>query len=939
MKEAPRGPFSRIRWFCNDGTIFPPRPYSCGDHGGGVQHGERSERTQILRDQGYSIANILADIKPEEFVLEKEHDSIMKQILLEQFLILADDGWILRKARYYRGALQAETEARVGRKLLEEMVKKQVWRQDRFPVLRESARLLPGTDGRDKMHSLVRQQALDFAKEDPDFEPIRIKIHVKPEASDAELVLKHIDKAKPELQGTYMQFAQSINSLYSSVDPIGEINSFVEKLPDATLRKKLQKSAELFQTDSPGTRFGAASELLATVRNGLEKNSDRGLDLLNLSLVLERELFVQSEKLGKNIHTVSPLERLELLSHSISSLYGLGFLSKRQQQALQETISELLLVKSIKASQLREKLNYLAHASFWCQRTLAFHFQEIVSRWSAIEPLSKTYIDDRLHASPLNFYAHVLDSLLEESDKVLGIEHVIFGKTITSGAKALNPGLSRGVLHISLNEKEQTFEQNGIYVLPVTTSDLPRVSGILTAGEGNSLSHVQLLARNLGIPNVAIDPKLFDLLKPFDGKPVVLAVSQQGVVKLAEDSKQWDSVFAQKQEEPKSLIRPDMEKLDVGEKRFLSLAAMRSSDSGRVAGPKAANLGELKHHFPEAVTEGLVIPFGVFYDLMGQEFTPGGPSAIGWLKGQYEKMDSVRADDAKHQQVVEETLSAMQAWLLAVDPGDDFRRRLRSEMERVLGKDGNYGVFVRSDTNVEDLPGFTGAGLNKTVANVVGFENILSAIKRVWASPFAKRPFYWRQMHMEHPEDLYISVLLMKSVPVEKSGVLVTADLKTGSSDWLSVAINEGVGGAVAGQFAEEIRINGKDGSVVLQAQASEPQKRIVPLTGGVQKIAASGRNNVLTLAEITTLRTFARDIPERFPMLRDLKEQAVPADVEFGFLNNKLVLFQIRPFLNSTHARNSLFLNNMDSQLHKRANMWVDIRPDLSTNKEEELR
>ena len=28
------------------------------------------------------------------------------------------------------------------------------------------------------------------------------------------------------------------------------------------------------------------------------------------------------------------------------------------------------------------------------------------------------------------------------------------------------------------------------------------------------------------------------------------------------------------------------------------------------AGGKGANLGELKHHFPEAVTEGPVIPFG-----------------------------------------------------------------------------------------------------------------------------------------------------------------------------------------------------------------------------------------------------------------------------------------------------------------------------------------
>ena len=66
MKTADRGPFSRIRWYCNDGTVHPPRPYPCESRGGGVQHGEWSDRTQTLRDQGYYIANVFAtmDIRP-----------------------------------------------------------------------------------------------------------------------------------------------------------------------------------------------------------------------------------------------------------------------------------------------------------------------------------------------------------------------------------------------------------------------------------------------------------------------------------------------------------------------------------------------------------------------------------------------------------------------------------------------------------------------------------------------------------------------------------------------------------------------------------------------------------------------------------------------------------------------------------------------------------
>ena len=38
MKASPKGPFQRIRWFCEDGTVLPPKE-SCREHGGGIQHG------------------------------------------------------------------------------------------------------------------------------------------------------------------------------------------------------------------------------------------------------------------------------------------------------------------------------------------------------------------------------------------------------------------------------------------------------------------------------------------------------------------------------------------------------------------------------------------------------------------------------------------------------------------------------------------------------------------------------------------------------------------------------------------------------------------------------------------------------------------------------------------------------------------------------------
>jgi phosphoenolpyruvate synthase/pyruvate phosphate dikinase len=260
------------------------------------------------------------------------------------------------------------------------------------------------------------------------------------------------------------------------------------------------------------------------------------------------------------------------------------------------------------------------------------------------------------------------------------------------------------------------------------------------------------------------------------------------------------------------------------------------------------------------------------------------------------------------------------------DPGAEFRTSLRQAMLQSFGPKESYGVFVRSDTNVEDLPGFSGAGLNLTLPHVVGFENVVQAILRVWASPFTDRAYGWRQANMNQPEQVYVSVLLMRSVAAEKSGVMVTANVANGDRNWLTVAVNEGVGGAVEGQRAEELLIERSSGQVRLQAQAAEPFKRVLRPEGGVAKVPASGAEEILTGEDIRTLRWMADSLPERFPRLINVSGEPVPADIEFGFAAGKFALFQIRPFLESSRARRSRYLQRLDDELPKAGTFTVDL-------------
>ncbi len=935
MKSSSRGPFSRIRWFCKDSSVLPPKPYACRGHGGGFQHGEWTVHTKLLRSLGYKIANVLAELDIDAIVSQPGYSDTLNQILIEQFLISIDDGWILRKARYYRGALQSEDETRAARRLLIGLAGNKHWITRGYMPLRMAVRLLPHSVASPSVVK-VRQQALTLSEKDNGFMSIRYKIHVKPDRGDAKLVRDYATALNnPKVAEEYLRLADDIEQVYASESALKKFQMLYGRLAtQRELRKILSaETKQLLAHQDPGVRFAMTGELLAKLRDQLShlRRASLRLDVIELSLALEDEHFAAATALMQQRSSATRRQHLRWLEDSVNASYGAGLLSRRELHALKQNFTRLQS-NSIPRDVYKAGLDYLALVPGWGNRWFRHHFSRSVKKLTAIEPLVSRFIQEQLRSGPLFHYATLMEGLFRDVNYLTGVRHVLFNQEVGTGLRALNPGLARGVLSTKSNHNQENFEPDGIYVLPETTAELPPVAGILTAGEGNPLSHIQLLARNLGIPNVGVDQALLPRLESFDGQRVILAVSPAGTVQLREDHGQLNALFAKEGAKAGILIRPDLNKLDLQFRDLMPLSALRAADSGRFVGPKAAKLGELQHYYPEFVVSGLTIPFGVFRNMLNRPLGNGKQTVFEWMVEQYASLQSMKPGSQQRRAVTDSFLKQLRAWILNADPGNAFKQQLRIAMEEMFGKDGTYGVFVRSDTNVEDLPGFTGAGLNKTVANVVGYENVLKAISEVWASPFTKRAFAWRQAHMDQPQHVYPAVLIMRSVPVEKSGVLVTRDIETGAADWLSVAVNEGVGGAVDGQSAESLRISMKTGEVRLLAQATAPWRRMLKRTGGIGQYAVSGRDAVLKPEELVTLVEFARDLPNRFPAFRDAVGNAVPADIEFGFVRGNLRLFQIRPFLESETARSNEYLNSLDRDRSQRLDRMVKMndRPQI---------
>lgn len=932
MKDNPRGPFAGVKWFCKDGSVLPPAEYACAKRGGGVQHGEWSERTRKLRAEGYRVATLLAGIDAAKVVAAPDFGDVFGQLLVEKFLVAVDDGWVLRRALFYRGALQEEDEREGARELLLEMVLRPEWTGYRFVALRTGVRMLP--HGQDTASAQkVRQMAAALSSRDAAFGPLRAKIHGTPDASDAARVRDYAATAKSA------ELKRSATELAAEIDRVYQPKPFAQTLQaaagtfgrEAALQRTLSEAAAAYLRDADVvSQYRLTAALLASLRRSLPsiKSAADRLRALDLSLAVEEENLRLAASIRPAVDSAPRGGNIILLRAAVDAAFGTGLLNAREHAALQASF-DALNVPEVQLRGYVKELRYLGLVPGWSTQQLRFHFGESMDKLAEIEPKAGLFIQDQLRGSPLLFYSQLLDVLNRDANRLAGVRSTLFGREVSLGLNVLNPGIARGVLQTKPDmQRIDRFRADGIYVLPETVADLPPIAGILTAGAGNPLSHVQLLARNLGIPNVAVDQSLLPELAKVDGRAAVLAVSAGGLVEIADDGPQWDAVLG-KAQQPTSAItfEPDLKKLDLTQRGFVSLDALRAQDSGRIVGPKAAKLGELKSHFPDRVAPGVGLPFGLYRaTVLDRPYRNSGKTVYQWMVESFRKIEALPAGSREAAQAAEQLRAEIYATIISTDPGPQFREQLRAAMAKEFGPDFRGGVFIRSDTNVEDLPGFTGAGLNLTLFNVVGFENIVKGILEVWASPYTQRAWAWRQEHMKGPEHVYPAVLLLRTVASDISGVMITQDVDSGDRDVLSVAVNEGVGGAVEGQAAESVRINRRTGQVRLMAAATAPRRMVPQASGGVAKLPTSGAETLLKPEDVRQLIGFSEEITKRFQQFDD-RGQPAAADVEFAFVDGRMWLLQIRPFNESRQAQASAHLAKMDAALEKNLDRMVNLR------------
>ncbi|WP_241687866.1 phosphoenolpyruvate synthase [Janthinobacterium sp. 17J80-10] len=213
-------------------------------------------------------------------------------------------------------------------------------------------------------------------------------------------------------------------------------------------------------------------------------------------------------------------------------------------------------------------------------------------------------------------------------------------------------------------------------------------------------------------------------------------------------------------------------------------------------GGKNASLGEMISQLAGA---GVRVPGGfattalAFRDFL--DHAPDGGQTLGERIAA--RLETLNVDDVR---ALAEAGKEIREWIVETP----FQPRLQKEISEyyqqlVADSSSEMSFAVRSSATAEDLPDASFAGQQETFLNVVGIDNVLEAIKHVFASLYNDRAISYRvHKGFTHAEvALSAGVQRMVRSDLGAAGVMFTIDTESGFEDVVFITSSYGLGETV----------------------------------------------------------------------------------------------------------------------------------------------
>ena len=226
-----------------------------------------------------------------------------------------------------------------------------------------------------------------------------------------------------------------------------------------------------------------------------------------------------------------------------------------------------------------------------------------------------------------------------------------------------------------------------------------------------------------------------------------------------------------------------------------SFENLRMTDVESVGG-KNASLGEMISQLAGAgvrVPGGFATTAQAFRDFLSHSANGGATLA----QRIADRLASLNIDDVR---ALAQAGAEIRRWIVETPFQPRLEQEIREFYQRLVADSvAEMSFAVRSSATAEDLPDASFAGQQETFLNVVGIDNVLEAMKHVFASLYNDRAISYRvHKGFTHAEvALSAGVQRMVRSDVGAAGVMFTLDTESGFKDVVFITSSYGLGETV----------------------------------------------------------------------------------------------------------------------------------------------
>ncbi len=161
--------------------------------------------------------------------------------------------------------------------------------------------------------------------------------------------------------------------------------------------------------------------------------------------------------------------------------------------------------------------------------------------------------------------------------------------------------------------------------------------------------------------------------------------------------------------------------------------------------------------------------------------------------------DELNKLDVNDVRALAETGAKIRQWVIDAPLQPELEEKIREAFAKMCGDNQELAVAVRSSATAEDLPEASFAGQQETFLNIRGIDNVLIAVKEVFASLFNDRAISYRVHQGFEHEGVALSAGVQRMVRSETgaAGVMFTLDTESGFRDAIFITSSYGLGETV----------------------------------------------------------------------------------------------------------------------------------------------